>query len=99
MNKIYNVFISLAFLFLVSCAATESQEMAASDTDPSGTGEMAAVDSKAASRDDELICRRVQMTGTNFRRRVCQTRADMERETRDSQEEMLERRSAVRGNF
>ncbi len=93
MIKISNIFIALVIIFLVSCSSPQAPNNTSS-TDSSNTDTAQA----STSEDDpnEMICRREEVTGTNFRRRVCLTRAERQREQQDSQEEMLERRSSAR---
>ena len=91
MTKLFNIFIALALLVLVGCASPQTSDEA-SASGSTGTAQA----SSSGGDPNEMICRREEVTGTNFRRRVCLTRAEREREQEDSQEEMLERRSAVR---
>ena len=91
MTKLFNIFIALALLTLVGCASSQTPE------EPSVASSADTAQASASGDDpDEMICRREEVTGTNFRRRVCLTRAQRDQERSDSQEEMLERRSAVR---
>jgi outer membrane murein-binding lipoprotein Lpp len=91
MAKLFNVFIALAILVLAGCASPQTSEEASA----SGSTDTAQA-SSSGDDPNEMICRREEVTGTNFRRRVCLTRAERMREQQDSQEEMLERRSSVR---
>lgn len=93
MSNFYRVFIVLAALVVAGCASPPAPENSVAAT---GTAASVAAGAESGDDPDELICRREQVTGTNFRRRVCMTRAQREQEQSDSQEEMLERRSAVR---
>lgn len=83
-----------AVLLMAGCAAPPTSENAAGSG--SENGDVIAAIDNSGDDPDAMICRREQVTGTNFRRRVCMTRAQREQEQADSQEEMLERRSAVR---
>jgi hypothetical protein len=93
MIKISNIFMILVILFLASCSSPQAPN------NTSSTGSSNTDTAQASTSEDdpnEMICRREEVTGTNFRRRVCMTRAERQREQQDSQEEMLERRSAAR---
>ena len=88
----------LVTIFVWGCVSQPTTENM-NNTDPETSAENAAqvADNDATESDpDELICTREQVTGSNFRRRVCLTRAERLREQADSQEELLERRSSVR---
>ena len=88
----------LVLSVIVGCASRTSAVNNSETTIDSSASSSASLAENSDSGEDpnEMICRREQVTGTNFRRRVCLTRAEREREQADSQEEMLERRSAVR---
>jgi len=92
MIKNFKYFIVLAVFLLPACASQPADESDSSI--PNESDQAVAVNSAAEEDPDEMICRRENVTGTNFRRRVCMTRADRNRERDDSQEEMLERRNA-----
>lgn len=92
MIKNFKYFIVLAVFLLPACASKPADESDSSI--PNESDQAVAVNSAAEEDPDEMICRRENVTGTNFRRRVCMTRADRNRERDDSQEEMLERRNA-----
>lgn len=91
-------FIMLALGVSVGCASQPGAESTSESTANASASAATSLAENSDSGDDpnEMICRREQVTGTNFRRRICLTRAQREREQADSQEEMLERRSAVR---
>ncbi len=95
MIKIFNIFIALVIIFLVSCSSPQVPNNTSS-TGSSNTDTDTAQASTSEDDPNEMICRREEVTGTNFRRRVCLTRAERQREQQDSQEEMLERRSSAR---
>lgn len=93
-------YLALLMIFMaVGCASQSTVET----TDSVDNSEISSADSQVAGNDlsegdpDEMICRREQVTGSNFRRRVCMTRAERQREQDNSQEELIERRSSVRG--
>lgn len=92
-------FVLLMMFMAVGCASQPSEE----NTVNNEGGEINATQSQVAENDlsagdpNEMICRREQVTGSNFRRRVCMTRAERLREQENSQEELIERRSSVRG--
>ena len=66
-----------------SAATTAAQEdVAASVAEATATAEASA----AASSEDELICERIQETGTHRRVRRCYTRAERDRMRQESQE-------------
>lgn len=89
----------LAMAVLAGCASEQAADPALAATSANTTqgADLAAENSISGTDSDELICRREVVTGTNFRRRVCMTRAERDTRREESQEEMLERRSAVRG--
>lgn len=91
MTKLLNIFMMLALLMLDGCTSPQTSE----ETPRSGSTNMAQA-SSSGDDPNEMICRREEVSGTNFRRRVCMTRAERQREQQDSQEEMLERRSSAR---
>jgi len=97
-----NYFIMLAMLMLASCASQNAAENSAGSLTENTAEETAdasveVAESTSGNDPDELICRREQVTGSNFRRRVCMTRAERNRERADVQNEVLLRRSADRG--
>ena len=85
-------FIVLAVLLLASCASQTDTET--TSTSVTEAGETVAANTARDNDPNELICRREQVTGTNFRRRVCLTRAQRAEAQALTQEEMLQRRSA-----
>jgi hypothetical protein len=95
MGNFSRIFMILAMAVLAGCASQQSADSAQATT--AANTAQGAENSSAGADPDELICRREVVTGTNFRRRVCMTRAERETMREESQEEMLERRSAVRG--
>jgi hypothetical protein len=88
----------LALLVMIGCASQPSAvNTSGTSADSTASSPTSLAENSPSGEDpNEMICRREQVTGTNFRRRVCMTRAQRESEQADSQEEMLERRSAVR---
>jgi hypothetical protein len=103
MSNFFRFFMVLAVVVLAGCAAPRSADSAQPVTSANTaqgaeiTADNGTEISSADIDPDELICRREVVTGTNFRRRVCMTRAERDTQREESQEEMLERRSAVRG--
>ena len=84
-------FIMLAIFLLSACAsqpADESDELSHVEGEP-----VLAESSESEEDPDELICRREQVTGSNFRRRVCMTRAERDLRRQETQEDVLRRRS------
>jgi len=84
--KFTNIFISLALFFLVGCATQNDAENAAVTN--LGEPENLAQDSGSEPDPNEMICRREQVTGSNFRREVCMTRAQREEFSTQTQEFM-----------
>lgn len=74
MSKFTNIFISLALLFLVGCAAQNGAETAAMTNQ--NEEQNLAENTTSEPDPNEMICRREQVTGSNFRREVCMTRAE-----------------------
>jgi len=99
---ILRYFTLIMLLVAVGCASQPTAETGESN-ESNESNEISSTDNQAAENElsevdpDEMICRREQVTGSNFRRRVCMTRAERLREQENSQEELLERRSSVRG--
>ena len=86
-------FIVLAAFLLASCASrSDAESMPSNITE---AGETVAANIADDNDPNELICRREQVTGTNFRRRVCLTRAQREEARTLTQQEMLQRQSAT----
>jgi hypothetical protein len=84
-------FIMLAIFLLSACAsqpADESDELSPVEGEP-----VLAESSESEEDPDELICRREQVTGSNFSRRVCMTRAERDLRRQETQEDVLRRRS------
>jgi hypothetical protein len=50
---------------------------------------VAAYNDSMSKERDEIVCRRVQVTGSHFKQTVCRTRAEMEQESRDAQEAIM----------
>jgi hypothetical protein len=81
-NLMFNfvkLFMMLSLIFVVGCASqepTESDSSVASDTPvTSEQSEDVVANSDSGNDPNEVICRREMVTGSNFRRRVCLTRA------------------------
>ncbi|MDG2176857.1 MAG: hypothetical protein P8M72_12100 [Gammaproteobacteria bacterium] len=76
MGNFIKFFIMLAFILTAGCA---SQQPADSGTPNASEGNVESVDVAANSDSEndpnEIICRREMVTGSNFRRRICLTRA------------------------
>lgn len=47
---------------------------------------VAAYNDSMSQERDEIVCRRVQVTGSHFKKTVCKTRAEMAQEQADAQE-------------
>lgn len=98
MGYFSRIFITLAVLLASACASQQTAENAAGNEVATSAGNTVVAQNDSSGDDpNEMICRREQVTGTNFRRRVCMTRAERQQRLEVSQEEMLERRSADRG--
>ncbi|UCC14476.1 MAG: hypothetical protein JSW21_00435 [Gammaproteobacteria bacterium] len=55
--------------------------------------EKVAAYNESMSQDrDEIVCRRVQVTGSHFKQTVCKTRAEMEQERQDAQDAIMRAR-------
>ncbi len=93
MSVFSKFFIVLAVFLLASCASRSDVESLPSSV--TEAGERVAASTTSDNDPDELICRREQVTGTNFRRRVCLTRAQREEARTLTQQEMLQRQSAT----
>ena len=96
MTTILRYFALLLIFMAVGCASQLTAENNES-SEISSEGSQVADNDLSEGDPDEMICRREQVTGSNFRRRVCMTRAERQREQENSQEELIERRSSVRG--
>jgi hypothetical protein len=103
-NLMFNfvkLFMMLSFIFVVGCASqepTESDSSVASDTPvTSEQSEDVVANSDSGNDPNEVICRREMVTGSNFRRRVCLTRAQREGLRQGSQDEFNTRRSGTLG--
>ena len=85
----------LALIVTAGCASQQSMD---SDT-PAASEESVDVAANSESENDpnEVICRREMVTGTNFRRRICLTRAQRGEMRAGSREEFNERRSGTLG--
>ena len=92
---VFKRFFLISLVFPMALIAAENPaEQAPSNA--AGAPVAAGENDKPKDDPNEMICRREQVTGSNFRRRVCMTRAERQARRADSQEEMLERRSAIR---
>ena len=96
MEKYFRYFIGLGAFCLVSCASPEMAEQA-EDTDQVASTEIAEESEESGNNPNEIICRREMVTGSNFRRRVCLTRAQRGEMRTESREEFIERRSGTLG--
>ncbi len=93
MSIISRYFMVLGLFLLASCASrSETESVVSSDAE---AGETVAANNASENDPNELICRREQVTGTNFRRRVCLTRAQREEARTLTQQEMLQRQSGT----
>ncbi len=93
MSVFSKFFIVLAAFLLAGCATrSEPESMPSSGTE---AAETVAANITGDNDPNELICRREQVTGTNFRRRVCLTRAQREEARTLTQQEMLQRQSGT----
>lgn len=99
MTTILRYFALLTIFMAVGCATEPTADSTVNNEggETSSTQNQVADTISSDGDPDEMICRREQVTGSNFRRRVCMTRADRQRELENSQEELMERRSSVRG--
>jgi hypothetical protein len=86
-------FIMLLVLLAVSCASQPAGESAAQ----SASNAVAETESADGSDPDEVICRREDVAGSNFRRRVCMTRSEREQRRRETQEAVLNNRNGTQG--
>lgn len=89
-------FMSLGIFCLVSCASSEVAEQS-EDVNQAANVELAAEDAENENDPNEIICRREMVTGSNFRKRVCLTRAQRGEMRSESREEFRERRSSTLG--
>jgi hypothetical protein len=94
MSKMFNIFIMLLTLLASACASQTTAENNLAESASGGT--VLAEKEDGGDDPDAMICRREQVTGTNFRRRVCMTRGEREQRRADTQEEILEHRSSER---
>lgn len=70
----------LLFLSLSAAQAADADTAAAEPTEESATAEDAAKPVKLAKDDPNYVrCRRLRITGSNIKRKVCQTNAQWER--------------------
>ena len=88
--------LSLAGL-ITGCATTpDSESDAVAEAASAGQTTANVTENSSSERDpNELICRREQVTGSNFRRRVCLTRAERKERQDEIQRAMEQSRSAV----
>lgn len=91
MGIFFRIIILLAAVVGPGCASDPAPETGAQSgalAASSGSSASASAASAQTSQDsgDEMICRREQVTGTNFRRRVCRTRAEMQEAGEQSRE-------------
>jgi hypothetical protein len=91
-------FMMLAFILAAGCASQQSTD---SDTSTASEESVDSVDvaANSESRNDpnEVICRREMVTGSNFRRRICLTRAQRGEMRSGSREVFNDRRSGTLG--
>ena len=88
--------VSVVLAMLAACATTpetvaDSDEVAQELVDPSETAQASAIE---PGDPDEVICKRVQKTGTRFKEKVCATReqwANSEQYGRDTTRELQSR--------
>ncbi len=94
MNKIYiNITVLIAVLLIASCASPDNGSQNEAGDDLAVQGESAPSENDP----NEIICRNEMITGSNFRRRVCLTRAQRESMRQGSTEEMIRNRSRTLG--
>ena len=78
----------------------ESLMMTAADLDdPVMPGKATAGSAATADKPDEIVCRREKQTGSNFSRRVCRKRSDIEDRATDDQGALRQMRSTRSGSF
>ena len=98
MVNFVKLFMMLALILTAGCASQQSTD---SDTPNASQESVASVDvaenSESGNDPNEVICRREMVTGSNFRRRVCLTRAQRGEMRSQSQEGFNERRSGTLG--
>lgn len=93
MSNFPKVFMMLLAFASVGCASQNAPDSGAETVASTAAGE---ADASAGDGDaDELICRREQVTGTNFRRRVCMTRREREERRQETQDAVLNNRTAL----
>ena len=90
-----NTFIMLAFVSIAGCASQQSADVD-TPTAPEQSVDV-AVNSESENDPNEVICRREMVTGSNFRRRVCLTRAQREEMRTGSRDVFNDRRSGTLG--
>ena len=74
-------------LLLSACAGTPEGESVAAAESSGGNGAVAAAE-PAPGSPDEIVCERVEVVGSHFKRKVCMTRAQRDKQRTDTQNAM-----------
>lgn len=82
--------ISLASVFFLASACATSSAPAGSSALKAQTSATPQSKTVAADDDDKLICEMERPVGSNIPKRVCRTKAQMDREREAAQEQMRE---------
>jgi hypothetical protein len=95
MFKNSSYFIVLAIFLLSACSSQPAQQ---NDMAQESDSNVELAENSSSENDpNEVICRREMVTGSNFRKRVCLTRAQRGEMRAMSREEFIERRSGTLG--
>ncbi len=87
----------LAFTFaMTACASSPPEALSSEGTTAAGTEPVAAAD---IGSEDEVICRREKREGSNFTRKVCYTRANVEEKAARDQNTMRQMRALKSSSF
>lgn len=82
-------FLSAILLAGTACASSpKSSEVAVVESGASPAKGEVAQNDKATADDDEMICVKENVVGSNIPKRQCRSKAQLERERREAQEEM-----------
>lgn len=69
----------LSCIFITACSSSTQQTASAPAASSASGGAATSAETVAATDDgDDVICKRVQVTGTRFKEKVCTTRAQRE---------------------
>jgi hypothetical protein len=90
-----NMLVALITFSISFNSFAQQNESSGQPNDEKVSSEIASSDNSSKEEFDpnERICRRIQVTGSNFRRRVCQTRQQWNASSEDTQEFLRERNS------